>query len=378
VGRDAFSQAVTESIAGHARIEVVLEEATVIPAALPVVVATGPLTSASMAAQIESLGGGGQLSFFDAMAPIVAVDSIDMSVAFRANRYSRHGESISPQLDGSRDYINCPLDRDEYFAFVQAVNSAEKAALNDFERDDATERYFEACLPIEVLAARNPEALAFGPMRPVGLRDPRTGRRPFAVVQLRQDDLAGTLYNMVGFQTSLRREDQQRVLRMIPGLQHAEFVRLGQMHRNTFINSPSLLRPTLQWRTRDDLLFAGQIIGTEGYVGSIASGYVAGLNAARLTQGLATVVFPVTTMVGALMHYVTHADASSFQPMKANHGLLPGLELPIKDKQQRQSALAARALSDLERTIACGQLLPDGAIFQPSELTSKHHSAARL
>jgi methylenetetrahydrofolate--tRNA-(uracil-5-)-methyltransferase len=233
--------------------------------------------------------------------------------------------------------------------------------LHEFERDAAAQRYFEACLPIEVLAARDPDALAFGPMRPVGLRDPRTGRRPFAVVQLRQDDLAGTLYNIVGFQTNLRWGDQERVLRMIPGLQHAEFVRLGQMHRNTFINSPVLLRPTLQWRTRDDLLFAGQIVGTEGYVGSIASGFVAGLNAARVMEGLMPVAFPPTTMIGALTHYVACAASGGFQPMKANFGLLPDLELPLRDKQMRSSAYAARALADLEMTIEEGYLEPIGA-----------------
>lgn len=361
VGRDAFSQAVTSAIEGHPHIEVLREEATRVPEASVVVLATGPLTSAPMVEEIGRLAGQEHLSFFDAMAPVVALDSIDMTVAFRANRRPGHRGELHPsQPDGSTDYINCPLNRDEYYAFVQAVNSAEKAVLREFEKDDAAVRYFEGCLPIEVLAARSPDALAFGPMRPVGLRDPRSGRRPFAAVQLRQDDLAGTLYNIVGFQTNLRWEDQRRVLRMIPGLQHAEFVRLGQMHRNTFINSPSLLRPTLQWRTRDDLFFAGQLVGTEGYVGSTASGIVAGLNAVRVAQGLAPVVFPPTTMMGALMHYITHAKSRDFQPMKANFGLLPELESPIRDKQSRHSACAERALSDLEVTISASRLLAAG------------------
>jgi methylenetetrahydrofolate--tRNA-(uracil-5-)-methyltransferase len=360
VGRDEFSLAVTAAVEAHPRIEVLRKEATSIPEACAVVVATGPLTSTLIVEQIGQLAGQEHLSFFDAMAPVVTADSIDMTVAFKANRYSGHrGEAISPQPDGESDYINCPLNREEYYAFVRSVIDAEKANLHEFEQDETARRYFEACLPIEVLATRSPDALAFGPMRPVGLIDPRTGRRPFAVVQLRQDDLAGTLYNIVGFQTNIRWGEQERVLRMIPGLQHAEFVRLGQMHRNTFINSPALLRPTLQWRERDDLLFAGQLVGTEGYVGSVASGFVAGLNAVRVTQGLVPVVFPPTTMIGALIHYVTHAESSRFQPMKANFGLLPDLESPIRDKQRRQSAYVVRALSDLEEAISSGQFVSD-------------------
>jgi methylenetetrahydrofolate--tRNA-(uracil-5-)-methyltransferase len=360
VGRDEFSQAVTAAVEQHPRIEVLRKEVTSIPEACAVVIATGPLTSTPMAEQIGQLAGQEHLYFFDAMAPVVAADSIDMTVAFRANRYSGHrGEAISSQRESVSDYINCPLNREEYYAFVRAVIDAEKAVLREFEQDEAAKRYFEACLPIEVMAIRSPDALAFGPMRPVGLIDPRTGRWPFAAVQLRQDDLAGTLYNIVGFQTNIRWGEQERVLRMIPGLQHAEFVRLGQMHRNTFINSPMLLRPTLQWHKRDDLLLAGQLVGTEGYVGSVASGFVAGLNAARVTQGLVPVVFPPTTMIGALLHYVTHAESSRFQPTKANFGLLPDLESPIRDRQGRQSAFVVRALSDLEVAISTGQLVSD-------------------
>ncbi len=264
---------------------------------------------------------------------------------------------LSPGPGG--DYINCPLTRDEYDAFIAALNAAEKISLHEFEADEAARRYFEACLPIEVLAARDPAALAFGPMTPMGLRDPRTGRRSFAVVQLRQDNLAGTLYNLVGFQTNLKWGDQERVLRMIPGLARAEFVRFGQMHRNTFINSPRLLRPTLQWHDREDLFFAGQITGTEGYVGSTAGGLLAGLNAVRVAFGQPPVVLPPTTMIGALFHYITRAQAAetpaakaaAFQPMKANFGLMPELEAPPRDKRKRHAAYAERALADLETTL---------------------------
>jgi methylenetetrahydrofolate--tRNA-(uracil-5-)-methyltransferase len=350
VGRDEFSRAVTEAILGHSHIEVLREELTHIPGCCPLVVATGPLTSSALAEQLARLSGQTRLFFFDAMAPIVSVDSIDMSVAFRASRYG--GRGAGTESGGSGDYINCPLSRDEYYAFVDAVDLSQKAPCHEFEQAESTQRYFEACLPIEVLAARDPKALSFGPMRPVGLRDPRTGRRPFAVVQLRQDNLAGTLYNVVGFQTNLKAGDQERVLRMIPGLERAEFVRLGQMHRNTFLNSPELLRPTLQWRERDDLFVAGQLTGTEGYVSSIAGGLLAGLNAARIVRRQAPLEFPPTTMLGALMHYITHAEPGSFQPMKANFGLLPDLESRIADKQKRHTARSERALTDLEAFVS--------------------------
>ncbi len=234
---------------------------------------------------------------------------------------------------------------------MAAVNAAEKIVLREFEQDETARRYFEACLPIEVLAGRDADALAYGPMTPIGLRDPRTGRRPFAVVQLRQDDVAGTLYNLVGFQTDLTWGEQARVLRMIPGLEHAEFVRFGQMHRNTYIASPALLRPTLQWRDRDDLFFAGQITGTEGYVGSTASGLLAGLNAVRVVNGLQPIILPATTMMGALFHYITQAAPRGFQPMKANFGLLPELIPPVGDKRKRHAAYASRALADLEAAL---------------------------
>jgi methylenetetrahydrofolate--tRNA-(uracil-5-)-methyltransferase len=357
VGRDAFAQRVTGRIVAHPSIEVRRQEVEKLPLGGTIVVATGPLTSDRLAADIAALAGQEHLSFYDAMAPIVTLESIDMARAFRASRYGR----------GDADYINCPLTRDEYDAFVDALLAAERIPLRDFEREDR--RFFEACLPVEVIAGRGRQALAFGPLRPVGLTDPHTGRRPYAVVQLRQDDLAATLYNMVGFQTNLRWSEQVRVLRMIPGLEHAEFVRLGQMHRNTYLNAPALLRPTMAFRgregacrrnvfrehservPREGLFFAGQITGTEGYVGSTASGYVAGLNAARLLQGREPLAFPPLTMIGALCQYVT-TPQEGFQPMKANLGLLPPLEGRVRNKRERHRQLAERALESLEQFIA--------------------------
>ncbi len=336
VDREAFAQLVTDRVAGHPRITLRREEVKAIPAGLPVVMATGPLTSPVLADEIAALTGSDNLYFYDAMAPIVAAESVDMSVAFRASRYGR----------GEGDYLNCPLSQAEYERFVQELVGAETISLRDFEREDP--RFFEACLPVEVLAGRGQKALAFGPLKPVGLTNPRTGRRPYAVVQLRQDNQAATLYNLVGFQTNLKRDEQERVFRLIPGLEQADFVRFGQMHRNTFINSPTLLEPTMQFRQREDLFFAGQITGTEGYVGSVASGYVAGLNAARLAAGQPLLTFPRTTMIGALCRYVCSAELKTFQPMKANFGLFPPLEPPVRNKRARYAAYARRALADLE------------------------------
>jgi methylenetetrahydrofolate--tRNA-(uracil-5-)-methyltransferase len=281
VDREAFAQEVTNRIEGHPRIELRREQATAIPKDRGTVIATGPLTSEALANELAALTGSEHLYFYDAMAPIVVADSIDTTVCFRASRYG-HGE-------GEGDYLNCPMTRGEYDRFVSALLEAETAPLREFEREDP--QFFEACLPVEVLARRGQKALAYGPLKPVGLTDPRTGTRPYAVVQLRQDNQAATLYNLVGFQTNLRWSEQERILRLIPGLEEAEFVRLGQMHRNTFLNSPRLLRPTLQYRGRDDLFFAGQITGTEGYIGSVASGLVAGLNAARQAGGQPPVAF---------------------------------------------------------------------------------------
>lgn len=337
VDRHGFARAVTERVSGHPRITVRREEVHAIPAGIAIL-ASGPLTAPALAAAIGEFTGQSQLYFYDALAPIVTLESIAMPPAWRQSRYDRD----SGEAEG--DYINCPLDRAQYEAFVGAVRIAERIELRSFETDSEAERFFEGCLPIEVLAARSPEALAFGPMRPVGLRDPRTGRRPYAVVQLRQDNAAGTLVNIVGFQTNIKWPEQQRILRMIPGLEQAEFVRLGQMHRNTFINSPRLLLPTLQTQRRADLFFAGQITGTEGYVGSAAGGLWAGVNAARLARGEQPLTLPAVTMMGALFHYITSADPASFQPMKANFGLMPPLDESVRNKGDRYQAYADRAL----------------------------------
>lgn len=341
VDRERFAAEVTDRIENHPRIELRREEVTHIPNA-PTIIATGPLTSDALAAELAALSGKEYLYFYDAISPIVEADSIDMQVAFRASRYGR-GE----QEEG--DYINCPFTEAEYQAFITALREAEKITLKQFEQED--EQFFEMCLPVEALAQRGDKALAFGPMRPVGLTDPRTGRRPHAVLQLRQDNLAGTLYNLVGFQTNLKWGEQRRVFRMVPGLENAEFMRYGMMHRNTYINSPMLLEPTMQWHNRPDLFFAGQITGVEGYVGNAATGLLAGLNAARLLHGQPPVTLPETTMLGALCHYVTHAEAKDFQPMKANFGLMPALDKKIRNKKERYQAYADRALRDLEVVI---------------------------
>jgi methylenetetrahydrofolate--tRNA-(uracil-5-)-methyltransferase len=342
VDRDLFAALVTRRIEEHLRIQLIRQEVTGLPDDCPTVVATGPLTSETLARHIGCLTGSDYLYFYDAMAPIVSVESINMDIAYRASRYGRGSKEEG-------DYINCPLSREEYEAFVDALIGAETIPLRDFEQEAG--RYFEGCLPVETLARRGGEALAFGPMRPVGLHDPRTGRRPFAVVQLRQDNLAGTLYSMVGFQTNLRWGEQERVFRLIPGLERVEFVRFGQMHRNTFINSPRLLLPTMQFRSRPDLFFAGQITGVEGYIGSVGAGWVAGINAGRLVQGKTLLTLPPTTILGALCHYVAHADPENFQPMKANFGLLPPLAQRRWQKRERYYAYAERALEDLKTVV---------------------------
>jgi methylenetetrahydrofolate--tRNA-(uracil-5-)-methyltransferase len=343
VDREGFAAAVTRAIAEHPLIELVREEVTAIPDEGPVVIATGPLTSDALAEAIRRFTGEEYLSFFDAASPIVSADSIDMSKVFRASRYGR-GE----------DYLNCPMTEEEYEAFWQALVKAEVAERHDFER----EMVFEGCLPIEEMARRGRDTLRFGPLRPVGLVDPRTGRQPYAVVQLRQDNAAGTLYNLVGFQTGLKWGEQRRVFRLIPGLERAEFERYGVIHRNTFIKSPRILLPTLQTRRRPDLFFAGQITGVEGYVESAATGIVAGINASRLLQGLEPVVFPPETAVGALCRYITHADPDHFQPMNIAFGLLPPPERRIRDKRRRKLYLARRALAALDRFVAEALAVP--------------------
>jgi methylenetetrahydrofolate--tRNA-(uracil-5-)-methyltransferase len=348
VDRELFARAVTERIFNHPSIEVIREEVTQLPGT-PTIVASGPLTSPGLSRTLGELSGEEHLFFFDAIAPIVNRDSIDMQTAFRASRYGK-GE----QDEG--DYINCPFTKEEYERFVKALLEAERIELRSFE--DAIRagvkagkhQFFEGCLPVEIIAERGNDSLAFGPMRPVGLVDPRTGRRPYAVAQLRQDNLAGNLYNLVGFQTNLKFPEQRRVFHLIPGLENAEFERYGQMHRNTFLASPKLLQPTLQHKNRLDLFFAGQITGVEGYMGNIGTGLLAGINAAHQIKGRPLLNLPVSTMLGALCYYVTHADMSDFQPMKANFGLLPPLEQTGKKpgKRERGQAYAARALTDLD------------------------------
>lgn len=345
VDREAFATCVTERVTSHPRIQLIREEVTHIPDG-PTVVASGPLTSSALADSICRLSGEESLFFYDAIAPVVSRDSIDMNIAYRASRWG-----VGEQETG--DYINCPLTEEEYDRFVEALNSAGRIQLREFERalqsgvQAGPQEFFEGCLPVEIIAGRGHDSLAFGPMRPVGLRDPRTGKRPYAVLQLRQDNLAGTLYNLVGFQTNLTFPEQKRVFHLIPGLEQAEFARYGQMHRNTFIASPKLLRPTLQFISRDDLFFAGQITGIEGYMGNISSGLLAGWNAARLLEGMNPVELPLATMLGSLCYYVTHADLKDFQPMKANYGILPPLENPPKGKRERASAYGERSLREL-------------------------------
>lgn len=358
VDREAFARRVTEKILAHPYIELVREEVKEIPFS-PVVIASGPLTSENLSNSVAALSGDGHLFFFDAISPIVRAESIDMKIAFRASRYDKNSDpsKTAPRSETSRDdegdYINCPFTKEEYYEFLDALRTAERIELRSFEEAIKTGvkagHFFEGCLPVEIIAERGDESLAYGPMRPVGLRDPRTGKRPYAVAQLRQDNLAGSLYNIVGFQTNLKFPEQRRVLRMIPGLENAEFERYGQMHRNTFIASPKLLRPTLQHILRDDLFFAGQITGVEGYMGNIATGLLAGINLARFMQGNPLFELPRETMIGALCHYVTHADLKDFQPMKANFGILPELRLERKiGKREKGQAYADRAAGALE------------------------------
>ena len=347
VDRNIFARTVTERIQTHPLIKIIRQEVTSIPES-PAIIATGPLTSPSLSSSLAKLSGEEHLYFFDAISPIVNFNSINMEIAFRASRYGK-GE----QDEG--DYINCPFNQAEYETFISALMEAERIKLRSFE--DAIRKgvkagahhFFEGCLPVEIIAERGLDSLAFGPMRPVGLTDPRTGKRPYAVVQLRQDNLAGNLFNLVGFQTNLKFTEQQRVLRLIPGLKNAEFERYGQMHRNTFLASPKLLLPILQYKERENLFFAGQITGVEGYIGNIATGMLAGLNAARWLKNQPLLTLPSTTMLGALTHYVTHADMKDFQPMKANFGILPPLEQinnKKMGKRERGKAHAERAMVD--------------------------------
>ena len=346
VDREAFSRLVTERVQNHPRIQLVREEVRSI-SDRPTIVASGPLTAESLSVNIANLSGSEHLYFYDAISPIVDFESINMDIAYRASRYDRGEESLG-------DYLNCPFDKSAYDLFVENLIEAERIELKDFEQKMADgvraglHNFFEGCLPLEVMAGRGPETLAYGPLRPVGLTDPRTGRWPHAVVQLRQDNLAGSLYNLVGFQTNLTFPEQRRVFRMIPGLENARFERYGQMHRNTFIHAPKLLNQQLQFKTRPDLFFAGQITGVEGYAGNIATGVLAGRNAARLLQDRALLTLPRDTMLGALLYYVTHAAPEDFQPMKANYGIMqPLTDGKKRNRRERAAAYAARSLQQL-------------------------------
>lgn len=337
VDREGFSQYITDKVKNHPNVTVINKEIETIPQEddAITIIASGPLTSEVLAKSIGELTGQDYFYFYDAAAPLISKESIDMSKAYRASRYGK----------GTADYINCPMDKEEYEKFWQELTTAELAPIKEFEKA----KFFEGCMPVEEMARRGIDTLLYGPLKPVGLEDPKTGKRPYAVVQLRQDNAADSLYNIVGFQTHLKWPEQKRVFGLIPGLENAEFVRYGVMHRNTFINSPELLRPTLQYKDRDDLLFAGQMTGVEGYIESAASGLVAGVNAAYLAKEENPVIFPEQTAHGSMCKYITSAVAKHFQPMNANFGLMPPLEERIRDKKLKKQKIAERALEFLAK-----------------------------
>lgn len=337
VDREGFSQYITDKVKNHPNVTVINKEIETIPREddAITIIASGPLTSEVLAKSIGELTGQDYFYFYDAAAPLISKESIDMSKAYRASRYGK----------GTADYINCPMDKEEYEKFWQELTTAELAPIKEFEKA----KFFEGCMPVEEMARRGIDTLLYGPLKPVGLEDPKTGKRPYAVVQLRQDNAADSLYNIVGFQTHLKWPEQKRVFGLIPGLENAEFVRYGVMHRNTFINSPELLRPTLQYKDRDDLLFAGQMTGVEGYIESAASGLVAGVNAAYLAKGENPVIFPEQTAHGSMCKYITSAVVKHFQPMNANFGLMPPLEERIRDKKLKKQKIAERALEFLAK-----------------------------
>ncbi|MFG6115130.1 FADH(2)-oxidizing methylenetetrahydrofolate--tRNA-(uracil(54)-C(5))-methyltransferase TrmFO [Halobacillus sp. MO56] len=337
VDRHEFAGYVTEHVKNHQNVTVYNEEIGKIPEDGPVIVATGPLTSESLSTHLKEMTGEEYLYFYDAAAPIIEKDSIDMDKVYLKSRYDK----------GEAAYLNCPMTEEEFNRFYEALISAETVPLKEFEK----EIFFEGCMPIEVMAQRGKKTMTFGPLKPVGLEDPKTGKTPYAVVQLRQDDSAGTLYNMVGFQTHLKWGPQKEVFRLIPGLENAEIVRYGVMHRNTFINSPNLLKATYQYKDRDDLFFAGQMTGVEGYVESAAAGLIAGINAARLLQGKEPVVLPHETMMGSMANYITTTNPKHFQPMNANFGLIKPLENKIKNKKERNDAYAKRALETIQNFV---------------------------
>jgi methylenetetrahydrofolate--tRNA-(uracil-5-)-methyltransferase len=337
VDRELFAAAITKELEEHPKIRVVREEVIDVPSERPTIVATGPLTSDRLAKSIQQVIRADYLAFYDAIAPIVDGETVDTTVAFRASRYGKGGD----------DYLNCPMNETEYNQFYDALATAERVPTRPFEQVP----YFEGCVPVEVQADRGRKTLLFGPMKPVGLVDPRTGARPHAVVQLRQENVFGSCYNMVGFQTKLKWPEQKRVFRMIPGLAQAEFLRLGSLHRNTFINAPRVLHPTLQCRARPSLFFAGQLVGVEGYAEAAAMGLLAGINAARLLHGESPAVPPPTTTYGTLLTYITTSDPRHFQPMNANFGLYPELPRRIHDRALRRQKIAERAMEELERWI---------------------------
>lgn len=332
VDRNIFSARITEKLKAHPMVKVISEEITKIPEGITII-ATGPLTSEALAEQIADYNGSHGFYFYDAAAPIIDSSTIDREKVYLKSRYDK----------GEAAYLNCPMTEEEFMRFYEALITAEVAPQKKFEK----EKFFEGCMPIEVMAKRGIKTMLFGPMKPVGLEDPKTGKRPYAVIQLRQDNAAASMYNIVGFQTHLKWGEQKRVFQMIPGLENAEFLRYGVMHRNSFINSPELLRSTYQSKKRDDLFFAGQMTGVEGYVESAGSGLVAGLNAARLAKGEELIEFPRETAIGSMAYYITHAEGKHFQPMNANFGLFPSLPERIRDKKLRYETLAERALNAL-------------------------------
>jgi methylenetetrahydrofolate--tRNA-(uracil-5-)-methyltransferase len=366
VDREQFAEIITRTLVEHPLVTIVREEIAAIPASTaehPVIVATGPLTSDALSADIARLVGGEHLYFYDAISPIVLAETIDRGKVFRASRWGRSLRSsekpVEPRAaacavdDGEGDYLNCPLTREEYDRFYDTLVTAESATVHDFDK----ERFFEGCLPIEVMAHRGRDTLRFGPMKPVGLVDPRTGREPYAAVQLRQDNIAGDHFSLVGFQTQIKWGDQARVLRLIPGLEQAEFVRFGMVHRNTYVNGPTVLAETWQVRSRPTLFFAGQMSGVEGYVESAASGLVAGLNAATLAKRGVVSAPPRTTAIGALAYYVSHANPAHYEPSNITFGILQPLRGAPRGKKLRNLALAERALADLEQWAESRQLV---------------------
>ena len=338
VDRDAFSAYITEKIKNNANIIVINQVAEVINPDELTVVATGPLTDGMLSKSIECFCNAENLSFYDAAAPIVTADSIDFDNAFTASRYDR-------EESGDGDYINCPMNKQEYEHFHAALVSAQGAPIHEFDKQP---NVYEGCMPIEVLARRGIDSIRFGPLKPVGLKDPKTGHRPWAVVQLRKENSKGTLYNIVGFQTNLKFGEQKRVFSMIPALKNADFVRYGVMHRNSFINSPKLLNADLSLKKAENIFFAGQLSGVEGYMESAASGIIAGINAVNKLKGLPPVILPKISMIGALLGYITDSSVTNFQPMGANFGILPPLEIQIRDKRERYAALSKRSLDFLE------------------------------